>query len=1053
MPPVILTADSSARLHAAAQPFLDSGPLLLLAPTRNAAADFLRAHPGRGTLGVHALTLPQLAAQLATESLGRRGLAPMSPLGQEAIMARVVHRLRAERRLTYFDPVAETPGFVGAAARTVSELRLEDVPRPAAADGPTGDLGRLMAGYADQLVKESLADLAAIYRMAIDTVSHPLLGIPVLLLDVPLRFALQRQLVAAVAARAPRVLSVALDSDIESVAALGAALGVKSTGADAPGAASTLERVRSNLFSTGQLATGAADGTLDIFSAAGEGLECVEIARRIHAVAARGVPFDEIGILLRAPERYQPLLEDALRRAGIPAYFERGTARPDPAGRAFLALLNCAAENCSASRFAEYLSLAQVPALDSRGAPVRTERAMAATQDEVLLAFVSEPAVAEQQEEAGATIAAPFRWERFLVDAAVIGGRDRWERRLHGLEREWELQLRELEDEDSERKETAEAKLAQLRVLQAFALPLVTLLDELPRSANWREWIDKLTELAETALRKPDSVLAVLNELRPMADVGPVELDEVFGVLRDRLRFLRNDPPARRYGQVLIASIDEARGRSFRVAFLPGLAEGIFPRRPFEDPLLLDDYRSAWSPELTVRDRRVERERLLLRIAASAAEELVASYPRMDVVQGRPRVPSFYALEIARAAEGALPDLKEFQSKADHAAPSRLHRPAPEDPADAIDDAEYDVAALDAVSKLARGAARGAARYLMEVSPSLARSLRSRWRRWHSAWSPADGLVEPDPATKIVLDDFRLANRPYSATSLQRYSVCPYQFALHAIYRFQPREEKEPLDQLDPLTRGSIFHSMQDELIGELKQASLVPLDKSKLDRALDIADQIVARVTEAYAEELAPAIPRVWISEIEDLRTDLRGWIRQVAVQDDEWEPVFSEFRFGAEERMIVLDRVVVRGAIDLVERHVSKRILRITDHKTGKPPDPKPGFVGGGKFLQPLLYALVAERALHQPAEAGRLSYCTHRGGYDQVVIPASENARARLAQVLDRIDKAIESGDLPAAPEKDACEYCDFSVVCGPYEELRLRRKSKGRIEPLVELRRLP
>jgi superfamily I DNA/RNA helicase len=116
------------------------------------------------------------------------------------------------------------------------------------------------------------------------------------------------------------------------------------------------------------------DVSLDYFSAAGEGLECVEIARRLHASAAAGVAFDSTAILLRSPERYLPLLEEALRRAGIPAYFSHGTARPDQAGRAFLALLACASERCSASRFAEYLSLSQVPQIDESGAPVRVER-------------------------------------------------------------------------------------------------------------------------------------------------------------------------------------------------------------------------------------------------------------------------------------------------------------------------------------------------------------------------------------------------------------------------------------------------------------------------------------------------------------------------------------------------------------------------------------------------------------------------------------------------------------------------------------------------------
>ena len=34
------------------------------------------------------------------------------------------------------------------------------------------------------------------------------------------------------------------------------------------------------------------------------------------------------------------------------------------------------------------------------------------------------------------TLRAPRMWERLLVDAAVIGGRDRWEKRLAGLRSE-----------------------------------------------------------------------------------------------------------------------------------------------------------------------------------------------------------------------------------------------------------------------------------------------------------------------------------------------------------------------------------------------------------------------------------------------------------------------------------------------------------------------------------------------------------------------------------------------------------------------------------------
>ena len=89
--------------------------------------------------------------------------------------------------------------------------------------------------------------------------------------------------------------------------------------------------------------------------------------------------FDEMAVLVRSPQNYVGLIEHALRRARVPAWFSRGTRRPLTAGRAFLALLACASEQLSASRFAEYLSFAQVP-LETReggsdaGPPRRTNR-------------------------------------------------------------------------------------------------------------------------------------------------------------------------------------------------------------------------------------------------------------------------------------------------------------------------------------------------------------------------------------------------------------------------------------------------------------------------------------------------------------------------------------------------------------------------------------------------------------------------------------------------------------------------------------------------------
>ena len=140
-------------------------------------------------------------------------------------------------------------------------------------------------------------------------------------------------------------------------------------------------------------------GDVTFFSAPGEAREATEIARRVLEEARRGVRFDEMAIFVRSPKDYLGLLEHALRRAhhdddsaspaieGIPAFFDRGTRRPHPSGRAFLAILACAVEQLSARRFAGYLSLGQVPQLDAPGAE-ETGLGAVFSDDEVLTASV-----------------------------------------------------------------------------------------------------------------------------------------------------------------------------------------------------------------------------------------------------------------------------------------------------------------------------------------------------------------------------------------------------------------------------------------------------------------------------------------------------------------------------------------------------------------------------------------------------------------------------------------------------------------------------------------
>ncbi len=1078
----LVQSASYATLRDSAAQFVASLPdrpeFLVLAQSRGAADDFVRAACPGGLLGAHRMTLTGLGVDLAEIPLATAGLSKLGALGMEAMVTRVIHSLKAS--IPYFQPVADTPGLARAAAATIAELRLEGVrPEQVAETGPPGrDLARMAARFDADLAAASLADFALLLRHAIAVArqqKHRLLGLPVVILDLDLESALRREFAAAVIERSPAVFAACLAGDARNIAVLERLLGTPAAPA-APDDGNTLGRVRRSVF-----AAAAPPGELDArrgyFSAAGESLECVEIARRILKFVAspNGAAFDRMAILLHSPERYQAQVEEALRRAGVPAYYSRGVARPDPAGRAFLALLACAAEGCSATRFAEYLSLGQAPPPDrppaAYAAPPPEDEMLARVHQGAETAAPPEPFVEPEEPEdedspvvAGA-LQSPAAWEKLLVDAAVIGGRDRWERRLRGLEEEFRVRLADLGPRDEGRRPHLLREIVRLKNLERFALPLVGLLAALPAQALWRDWIGRLGALAAAALRRPEAVLSLLGELQAMQEVGPVGLDEVVGVLRERLRFLRREPPLRRYGMVFVGGIEEARGRVFYIVFLPGLCEGLFPARAREDPILLDAGRQTLNAGLRLQDHRVAAERRRLHIACAAARRrLVFSYPRVDAVESRPRVPSFYALEIVRAAHGRLPGLRAFEETARGAAPTRRQLPPPPAPQAALHDADVDLAVLRRTFALDAADARAAGRYLLDANPHLARSLHAHARRARAAWSYADGLVDPDAATRAVLATQRLAARAYSPSALQHFAACPYRFLLHAIHKLHPREEMAALEQMDPLTRGALFHETQFRLLRQLQADHALPITPENAARAAEAAGRALDAVAAQYEEDLAPAIPRVWRAEIEYLRTDLRGWIRQVAADGRGWLPAYFEFAFGlpadaahdpaSTPAEAVLDNGVrLRGAIDLIEKHPARAALRITDHKTGKPPRDLPQYVAGGALLQPLAYAMAAETLFATPCESSRLSYCTARGGFQEIAFDITPRHRAFFQHAMSLIDGEIDRGFLPAAPQPDACALCDYLPVCGPGEERRTARKRRDSLDALQQLRNIP
>ena len=162
--------------------------------------------------------------------LAESGTAPATNLTFTAVVARAIHSLQSKSKLTYFAPVATKPGFPIAVAKTLAELRMNEVAAETLAQLSRG--GKDLAAIAEQVDEElragKLSDRAVLFQSAIDSIdsteNSAFVGLPLLLLDVVVHSRLEERLIEALSERASSVLATVARGDARTVEALERAL-------------------------------------------------------------------------------------------------------------------------------------------------------------------------------------------------------------------------------------------------------------------------------------------------------------------------------------------------------------------------------------------------------------------------------------------------------------------------------------------------------------------------------------------------------------------------------------------------------------------------------------------------------------------------------------------------------------------------------------------------------------------------------------------------------------------------------------------------------------
>jgi RecB family exonuclease len=472
---------------------------------------------------------------------------------------------------------------------------------------------------------------------------------------------------------------------------------------------------------------------------------------------------------------------------------------------------------------------------------------------------------------------------------------------------------------------------------------------------------------------------------------------------------------------VFLAPYSGARGLHFHTVVVTGLADGLVPGRGADDGLLGDDVRRIdTSGALLTRSERQDEVRRDLAGAVSAGlSARIGTLPRGDPRTGRAQVPSRWLRHLVDADTRAR-SVDSFAAGLSDAEP-------------AISVQELELRELD---RWVRGGGHpmGAP---VAAGGRLARGFASAEGRADMRFSRFDGFVG---AGRVSAFD---PGTPVSATRFETYAKCPRRYLFDRVLRISERVRPEELWRIEPITRGTLVHTILEAYVAERVAGA-----PRSLDRLLSIAAE---HLDVAQSGGLVGK-PLLW-------RMDRSAIVRDLTrfhFEEGEIEPLAAELSFGGVDDdagppvAVVLDdgrSVSFQGSVDRVDRTAGGHLM-VSDYKTGKQGrlnelmrDP----VAAGKLLQLPLYAMAASQAFAAPGpvharywllSGERLAPCFHLE-----VTPAVE---ARFRQVVRLIADGVEDGCFPGVPGAPTfrsfanCMGCDFDAICPTSRDRQWGRK---------------
>jgi len=783
---------------------------------------------------------------------------------------------------------------------------------------------------------------------------------------------------------------------------------------------------------------------IQIISAPGEPREIREVIRTVLQTSQKeGIPFHEIGIVLRSPEEYSRLFKEAFDNLGIEPYLREGLPFIETrAGRSLLLLLNITRRNFSRQPVMEFATFTKL----------RTDR------------FSS---------EGGFALNLP-RWDAISIQAGIVEGQEEWEERLRRLRESW-VKKEEADEEDEGKKRFHKEDVIALDQLIQFTQKLFVSIQLLAGANTWNGKVAALLNAFDGFVEQDEEGLLVKQAVRRLSELdisgippSPGDfarlVDEVLqGEVIPNGRFQRNGPT--------VVNLMAVRGVPFKMIIVPGMVEKSFPPLIRQDAILLDQERKILNRSLSGKESgllplkaegRLDEERLLFRLTVGAAtEKLILSFPRIEIGTGRERLPSSFLLASIKALNGKSVDFNQLE-KFPGFVRSPLSEIAVKSPEEALDEVEFDLSTGQ--EKLAAKRPE-ALLYLREVTPFFGRGLQLESSRWGKRnFTGYEGILASKEALQILCERYSIFKKSVSPTRLEAYAKCPYQYLLNVIMGVEALTEPEKEATITPLDKGKLIHDILWKFFADLKKerGSSFQLKLEDLERLVEVTHKKFVE----FEQMGVTGYSMLWEVEKRNILGTLKEFFNE-ELNEMEFIPTYFEVRYGMkpldfQESEISTKEPVplkigektmnLRGRIDRIDLTKNGKRARVRDYKTGIVLA-KPNEFQGGATLQLPLYLYAARQLLgplHKGIQVESAEYYSlkngKRVGFEGSELRAKE---AKLQEILKTIAGSIEDGVFIAVPDGQ-CRYCELKIICGPWTQILFNRKSKDpRVKRYLEM----